>query len=268
MPTLVCDFPRSYFIFRVDLRKKRPITVSRPPPFDVNNARMPIEARCRIRFAPTGKTVEYLLGASCKAEQVNVKSGVWHNPNADMCMIASEEYSMVVKSWDRTNKGVKLHPPTLGDQPERQVERNEDAFDSMKIHVHTIGARELSGPDEIVAAGLSGETLVSTTEYTTPDGSVVTLEYPIKVANFSEVDRFYQTDTGPVLWPEPPTGGKGWGDKPISSLRHAFIAHNGPDWAELIVNAPTPLAEGISVNHYSRSVRLDGVTNRVFAVNR
>lgn len=268
MPTLVCDFSRSYFIFRVDLRKKQPITVSQIPPFAVNNARMPVEARCRIKFATTGRTVEYLLGSSCKSEQVNVKSGVWHNPNADMCMIVSDEHFMVVKSWDRNNKGVKLYPPTLGDQPERQVGRNQDAFDSLKIHVHTIGARELTTPDEIVAAGLGGETLVSTTEYSTSDDSQVTLEYPIKVANFSEVDHFYQTDTGPILWLESPSDGRDMGDNPIACLRQAFIAHNARDWAELIVNVPTPLSEGISVNHYSRSVRLDNVNNRVFAVNR
>ena len=267
MPTQVCDFARSYFVFRVDLRKKQPITVSQKPPFDVNNARMPIEAICRITPAKSGKAVEYVLSAACKSEQVNVPRGVWHEPNADMCMIASDEHFMVVKSWDRNNKGVKLFPPTLGDQPERQVGRNADAFDSLKIHVKQADARELKTTDEIVAAGLGGERIVSQTEYTAPGGARVLMEYPVKVCNYSEVNRYYQTDTGPILWPDPAEATKPGGDNPIATLRHAFIAHNSPTWAEMIVNVPTPLSDGISVNHYSRVVRLDGVTNRMFAIS-
>ena len=83
----VCDYAQSSFTFRIDTRKKKPITVSQPPPFSVNNAFFTIEARCRIKFARTGKTTEYFLSSACKSEQVNVTGGVWHQPNADMCMV-------------------------------------------------------------------------------------------------------------------------------------------------------------------------------------
>lgn len=52
----------------------------------------------------------------------------------------------------------------------------------------------------------------------------------------------------------------------IEKLRHAFIAHNCPGWAELIVNIPTKLTEEISVNHYSKSVRIENVVNRMIEV--
>ena len=256
----VCDYGRSFFTFRIDLRTKKPITVSQQPPFSANNARFPIEARCRIQLAKGGKAVEYFLGAACKSEQVNVTRDVWHQPNADMCMIFSSEHFMALKSWDRNNKGVKLHPPTLGDQPERQVGNNAEAFDSMRIDAHLVDGRVLGTPGEIVQSALANRSLVSQTQFTTPDGSTVLMEYPIKVLNISDVDDFYQTDTGPILWPD--TAG-GWGDNPIGTLRRAFIAHNAPNWAELIVEMPTPLSDTISVNHYSRSERLEGVANRV-----
>ena len=44
----VCDFARSFVTFRIDLAKKQPITVSQKCPFTVNNARVPLESRCRI----------------------------------------------------------------------------------------------------------------------------------------------------------------------------------------------------------------------------
>ena len=62
-----------------------------------------------------------------------------------------------------------------------------------------------------------------------------------------------------MLWPDTACGDAAF----IETLRKAFIAHNSPDWAELIVNVPTPLTEDISVNHYSKTVRLEGVQNRM-----
>lgn len=256
----VCDYARSFFTFRVDMRTKQPVTVSQPPPFTVNNARCQVEACCRIRFAQTGTSVEYRLSAACKAEQVNVAQGIWHQPNADMCMIVSDEHFMVIKSWDRTNKGIKLHPPTLGDQPERQVGRLAEAVESIRIDLCRVEGQPLTTTDQIVAAILANRRLVGQTDYTAPDGSAIQLEYPIKLINASEVDRYYQTDTGPILWPDLANG---WGTNAIATLRQAFIAQSAPGWAELIVNVPTPLSEGISVNHYSRSERLDGVVNRI-----
>jgi hypothetical protein len=44
------------------------------------------------------------------------------------------------------------------------------------------------------------------------------------------------------------------------------VAHNCRDWAEFIVCVPTALTDGTKVHHYSTSVRLDGVENRMIAV--
>ena len=258
----VCDFARSFFIFSIDLEKKQPITVSQPPPWTKNNSRMAVICRCLVSNAKTGNNTEYLLSASCKSEQVYVEKDVWHPLNADMCMIASVNEIMTVKSWDRNNKGVMLFPESLGEQPERQPGLNADAFDSMTISVKMVEGKLLETNNEIVEAGLEFEPLVSQTEFDLKTGEHILLEYPVVCANFSRRHNSYQVDTGPVLWPDLSIEGRLF----IEKLRHAFIAYNCPGWAELIVNVPTKVSEDISVNHYSKSVRIENTINRMIKV--
>jgi hypothetical protein len=249
----VCDFARSFLTFRIDLLKKQPVTVSHKPPFTLNNARIQLDCRCQVTFPDSRQTREYVLTASCKTERVSVTEDIWTQPNADMCAVASQEDFLIVKSWDQNNKGVKLYPPSLGDQPERQVTAVAEALDRLRIDVRLTEGAVLEKTEEIVEAVHANRPLVSRTEYTTEDGLRVLLEYPVKTINASERENFYQIDTGPVLFAAPPTAA---GENPIARLRHAFIAHNAPDWAEFLVNVPTPLADGISVNHYSQAVRV------------
>ena len=72
--------------------------------------------------------------------------------------------------------------------------------------------------------------------------------------NYSERDVYYQTDTGPVLFPDVGLGAQSF----IGNFRRAYVAHNGPDWAEFIVNVPTVIRGDISTDHYSRAVRVEG----------
>jgi hypothetical protein len=112
-----------------------------------------------------GRTTQYVLGASCKAEQVHVTENVWHDPAADMCLVASPDEFLVIKSWDRNNRGVMLSPPTLGEQPERQVGRCSEAFTALNLTHKFADARLLTSTEEIVDAVLNDRPLVSQTEY-------------------------------------------------------------------------------------------------------
>src|SRR5262245_61856021 len=129
----ICDFSRSFVTFRIDLLKKAPITVSRTPPFTLNNARLEVECRCRL--TPTAgadrRPADYVLSSLCQAEQVNVAENIWHDPPASMCIVVSADEFLVIKSWDRNNRGVMLDPPSLGPQPERQAGKVADAFDKL-----------------------------------------------------------------------------------------------------------------------------------------
>lgn len=261
----VTDFYRSFVRFRIDLNITQPRTISQPPPFTLNNARFPLECVARItndQSADAG-TIEYVLGASCKAEQVHVRENIWHDPAADMCLIAGGNEFLVIKSWDRNHRGVMLSPPTLGPQPERQAGKCSEAFTDMNIDLREASGQLLTTTDEIVAAVLTNRPLVSQTEFSLSDGSQVFLEYPVKVINASEREMFYQVDTGPILVPDATAFD---GTHAISALRLAFMAHNTLGCTELLLNVPTEIPSGMSVNHYSKVMKVDAI-NRMIAVD-
>lgn len=267
-PVPVTDFYRSFMRFRIDLNITQPKTVSQPPPFTLNNARFPLECVCRITRGGSNATVakttvEYVLGASCKAEQVHVEENIWHDPPADMCLIASMDEFLVVKSWDRNNRGVMLSPPTLGPQPERQAGKCSDAFTDLKIDLCKTLGHLLQTTEDIVNAVLNNRPLVSQTEFSLPDGTRVFIEYPVKVINASEREMFYQVDTGPILVPDTSAFD---GTHAISALRLAFIAHNTLGCTELLLNVPTPIDNGVSVNHYSQVMKVNAI-NRLIGVD-
>ncbi len=257
----VTDFEHSCVRWRIDTVKKPVTTVSRPLPMTLNNVRATLDARAVLTAKATGRVFDYVLTASCKAEQVWVAGDVWHQPNADMCMIAGADEFLIVKRWDRVDKGVLRHPPSLGVQPERQWDRPAECFDRFAVERVVRPAHELTNVDAVLAALFSAATVVAVTEYEQGDYHVA-LEYPVRVVNFSERERYYQVDTGPVLLPL----FEGTWRTPLECCQLAYVAHNCPDWAEFIVCVPTPLADGIRVQHYARSVRIEGTRNRLFAV--
>ncbi|NQU11723.1 hypothetical protein HQ590_13090 [bacterium] len=257
----ITDFPRSYLRWRMDTTKKPPLTVSRPPPITLNNVRMPLECRTVLTPPAGGAPLEFVLGASCKSEQVWVKSDIWHQPNADMCMWGSATEFVVYKRWDKTDKGVLRHPPTLGVQPEKQREWAADVFDQYGIERRTCHGRVLADTEDILAALGSDRPVVAQTEYRA-GGYGVLLEYPVKTVNYSERERFYQVDTGPVLLPDLTDPGASL----LESCRLAYVAHNCPDWAEFIVCVPTPVTKGARVHHYSQVERIERTANRMVVV--
>ena len=79
------------------------------------------------------------------------------------------------------------------------------------------------------------------------DQTEVSIEYPVKVVNFSERHHHYQVDTGPVLF-----FGDATGPHLIEHLHLAYVAHLGRDWAEFLVSWPTPLENlPATVHHFS-----------------
>ena len=257
--TTVCDFSRSCLRWRIDVAKKRPVTVSRAMPVTLNNVRVPLECAVRVTDTATGDVAEAVLGASCKTEQVGVASGVWHEPNGDFCVVASTTQCLTIKRWDRADKELMRAPASLGPQPEREMWDVASAYDSFSIDVACRPARELITIDEIIEVLRGDMPVVCHTEYDV-GGLRVVVAYPLKTVNFTERERLYQVDTGPVMLPEL-AGGI---DRLVPDARLAYVAHNCPEWAEFLVNVPTPVAEGVRVHHYAETVRIGGTTNRLF----
>ena len=248
----VVDFARSFVTFRRDWTVRQGITQSQPSPYALNNARIQIECRCEVTELPSGEAVTYVLGASCKSERVGVPEHIWMDPNADFAPVFSAEDFLLMKSWDRNDKGVMLYPPSLGVQPERQSGRVAEAYEGLRIDIRTAEGRALGTVEEVVRATLENRPLVARTEFGEEAGYREGLEDPVKPVNANERDSLCQPDTGPVILPDL----SGRYDRFIERFRMAFSAFNAPDWAEFIVQVPTPIAEGISVNHYSESWRL------------
>ena len=262
--TNATDFARSFLRWTLDTKIKPPKTVSKPLPMTLNRVRMPVEATVTLKHEATGAEVRHALGAECRTEQVWVKRDVWHDPNASMCMIGGETHCLIEKHWARADFEATLDPPKLGAQPERHLIDPKEAFAAFAMDLPTIRAVELTTTDDIIAALAGDAALVSRTEYRAC-GYSITLEYPVKTANYSERERYYQLDTGPVLFPGVADIGAN-GEPPLAACRLAYVAHNAPDWAEFIVCVPTPVKDGLKVHHYSRSVRVEGTRNRLFRV--
>lgn len=257
MPEHVCDFFRSFVTFRLDFVKKPPATVSHQPPFNLNNARIPLESRLQVTEKSTGQAQTFVHGASCKTERVGVERDIWTEPNADFVPIFSEDRFLNIKTFAQAGMEVDLYPPGSGKQSERQMGVIDEVFDRVSIDVTECDAEPLDGSETIVNAVLANEPLVAQTIWETERYRAL-LEYPVKTINANERHWIYQTDTGPHLFPdlsvEP--------DRLLDALQLAFSAFNCFHWIEFIVREPTAITDGVSVYHYSRNLRVD-CENRV-----
>ncbi len=115
--------------------------------------------------------------------------------------------------------------------------------------------------DAIYEATISNKALVSRTEYS-DGGYDICIEHPVKTMNVTDRERVFQTDTGPIILPN----FEREVERPIEYFELAFSAFNAPDWAEFAINAPTPLNDEISVNHYSQTRRIENTRNSLIAL--
>lgn len=257
----VLEFARSTMTFRIDLEVIPPRTLSHQPPYALNNARVQLDCRCRITDRATGRVHTIVLGVSCKTERVGADADIWLQPNADFVPIFSDDEFMHIKTFARAGTVAQLHPPGSGAQSDRLRAPIEGTFERVYLDLVEREAERLVSPAAIVAAVLAGESLVGihrldNARYTAE------IEYPVKTINANERDMIYQTDTGPILFPDldcEPT-------ELLSRVELAFTAMNAPDWAEFIVRVRTPIAQDVEVDHYARPVRLDGIVNELYRV--
>lgn len=254
----VIDFAGSFLTFRIDTERKPPGTVSHQPPYSLNNARIQLECCCEISEKSTGWNEKYVLGASCKTERVGVERDIWTKPNADFVPIFSASGFLNLKTYAQAGQDVDLYPPGSGKQTDRQTGLHEDVFDSTRIDIVDRPGVLLNSAQEIVEATLSNQPMTARTRIES-DRYVATIEYPVKTMNANERDGIFQTDTGPILYPDLTAEPHDL----LTQFELAFSAFNCFDWVEFLVRTETEIADGISVYHYSRSVRHNS-QNEVF----
>lgn len=258
------DFGRSFLTFRIDFEIHKPITLSHKPPTTLNNARIQLESCCVLTELASGAKTEYVLGASCKTEQVGAAADLWLLPNADFCPVASLEEFLIIKSWQKKNMSVMRNPPSLGLQPERQSGLVKDAWSGFRIDLKRVEGRALGTIEEIIAATFDNMPMVSRTEFE-QGGYHVCIDHPVKTFNVSERENVYQTDTGPLILPDLSPERRAQTTRLVECFDLAFSAFNAPDWAEFIINVPTPVGEGVEVNHYAQPRRIDNARNTLIA---
>jgi len=254
------DFARSFVTFRIDTLKRPPVTASHRPPFSLNNARIQIDCVCTIVERATGREQSFVLGASCKTERVGVDRDIWTSPNADFVPIFSDTHFMHLKTYAKCGMDVELFGQEGRRQPDRQHGLIRDAFDDLRVDLIEVEAKELGSSREIVEATLSNRPLVARTTIESQHCSAV-LVCPIKTMNANERDWIYQTDTGPVLFPDLSRGVEDM----ITGFELAYCAFNCSDWAEFIIRLPTLITDDVDVQHYSRVRRVDCL-NQVFTI--
>jgi len=255
------DFSRSFLTFQIDLQKQKAITLSHQPPTTLNNGRVQLECRCEMTNQQSGEKTTYVLGASCKTEQVGADGDLWLTPNGDFCPIVCDDEFLIIKSWQKCDMGVMRNPPSLGAQPERQSGVVKEAWMWLRVHQHEIEGELLEDFDAIFDATISHKALVSRTEYS-DGGYDICIEHPVKTMNVTDRERVYQTDTGPIILPNFAREV----ERTIEYFELAFAAFNAPDWTEFVVNIPTPLSDEISVNHYSQTRRIENTRNSLIAL--
>lgn len=252
------DFARSFLWWRIDTDKLPPGTITVPPPFPMNNARMPLDCLCTVREGDRQR--QFGLGASCKTEAVGAERDIWPQPNSDFIQVLSDDGEAIgIKTYEIAGKQIPFHPPELGMQPERQICRTADVYETARIDVKRVAADSLDRATSAQAV-LDNRVLVARTTYSDGPYEIV-IEYPVKTVNANEVEGFSQPDTGPVLVVDAHLP---W-DELIGGLQLAFIAFNRDSWAEFLLREPVEVASGVSVYHYHRSRHIDA-HNELFAL--
>ena len=104
--------------------------------------------------------------------------------------------------------------------------------------------RELTSVDEIIAGIRSDRPMVSRTEFDQGEYQVC-IEHPVKTINYSEEQRVpdrYRSGAPPGSLPRTAAEGR----PPDRNAGPGVFRFQCPDWAEFIVNVPTPLGSGLS----------------------
>lgn len=254
------DFQKSFLTFRNDLEKKPPKTISNKPPYTLNNARIQLECRLSITERATAARQTFVMGASCKTEVVGVEHDIWTEPNADFVPIFSDDRFLLLKTFARCGTTVELYPPGSGTQPDRQSGVIAETFDRVTIRVAECAGTVLETAAAVIEAAFANRPIVAVTEIE-QERYTALIEYPVKTLNVNERDGIYQTDTGPLLFPDLSRDPA----ELLDGLETAFSAFNCSEWIEFLIRVPTEIGEGVQVYHYSKPIHLTA-TNRLVAL--
>ncbi len=220
---------------------------------DLNSVRFLIESRTTIIDCATEERHVFYQCASCKSENTFGETDLFLADNYDFLPILGDGHWLIFRRHAQAD-------------PERyrQTIESPNAWGEPTLLLHEgINVQVLDTWEAIRTATAQGLPLVSQTELMNQDTSLkAVIECPVKTMNISIDKRMYQVDTGPIAFPDltrttVPV---------IDCLSLAFVAFNQDNFADFVIEQPTPLMrneeELCRVNHYSNPISLPA-TNRI-----
>ena len=217
-----------------------------------NNVRFWVESRTTIFDKRNDTTTEYYQCASCKSENTFAPQDLFVEDNYDFLPILGGATWLIFRRPCRISEGYRQVSEQVWGQPDLKLRY------AKKVH-------ELDDFDSIRDATAAGLPIIAQTEIWNEELELsAVIEYPIKTMNISIDKSVYQIDTGPIALPDL---SKRY-DPPINTLRLAFVAFNAPDFADFVVEQPTPVIQDgqelAQVYHYSKPFS-QPAKNRLYA---
>lgn len=219
-----------------------------------NAVRFWVESRTRL-IAADGKAIDFYQCASCKSEHTFAQKNLLQKDNFDFLPILGNGHWLIFRRparvWERY----------------RQVVKAEAVWGKpiMKL-VPAAKVTTLDTWERIRDATAAATPIVTQTELANErTGLRAIIECPTKTMNISLERKMYQVDTGPIAFPDL---SKPY-PNPIECLSLAFVVFNVPDFADFVIEQPTPVGKGkdaARAYHYSSPFSVSA-RNRVFAVS-
>lgn len=222
-----------------------------------NSVRMWIESRTIIYDLRSGSVNEYYQCGSCKSEDTFATENLFYKDNYDFLPVFGKDKGLVFRRHSSERE-----------RPYRTVAPLETMFGKDPIiHLpHPASITELDTWNKIQNASVAAIPIVTHTEINNDElGLRAVIECPCKTLNINNARQLYQTDNGPLLLPDITKRYK----EQLDCLRLAFIAFNVPEFADFVVEVPTPVVvdgrKVATVYHYSELLTLT-TKNKLYAV--
>lgn len=220
---------------------------------EMNSVRFWIESRTTITDSSTGDSTVFYQCASCKSENTFGEKDLFYPDNYDFLPILGGGHWLLFRRQAR-----------LDVQRYRETVVSPNGWGEPRLLLHEgANARTLDTWEQIRDATAQGVPLVSQTELVNEDTSLkAVIECPVKTMNISFEKKMYQTDTGPIAFPDLTKKA----EPLINCLSLAFVAFNQSHFADFVIEQPTPVMENAvelcRIHHYSNPISLPA-TNRI-----
>ena len=220
---------------------------------ELNSVRFWVESRTTIMDTATGASSVFYQCASCKSENTFGDKDLFYPDNYDFLPIHGDGHWLLFRRkalLDVAHYRETLVSPNGWGEPRLLLDE-------------AANVRELNTWEQIRDATAQGIPLVSQTELVNEDSSLkAVIECPVKTMNSSLEKRMYQTDTGPIAFPDLTRRT----EPLINCLSLAFVAFNQSHFADFVIEQPTPVVEDdvelCKIYHYSNPISLPA-TNRI-----